>query len=48
MAATIAARSKSVTAGGMIEIELGSGIRVRVAGNVDGAALGRVLRALGR
>jgi transposase len=34
--------------GGMIEIELGSGVRVRVDAAVDEAALGRVLRALGR
>ena len=34
--------------GGMIEIELGNGIVVRVDARVDEAALGRVLRALGR
>jgi transposase len=33
---------------GVIEIEFGSGVRVRVDGAVDEAALGRVLRALGR
>ena len=33
---------------GVIEIELSSGVRVRVDGSVDEAALGRVLRALGR
>jgi transposase len=44
----IAARSKSVAVGGMIEIELGSDIRVRVDASVDEAALNRVLRALGR
>jgi transposase len=38
----------SVEGGGVIEIELDSGIRVRVDGGVDEAALGRVLRALGR
>jgi transposase-like protein len=34
--------------GGVIEIELGSGIRVRVDARVDEAALSRVLRALAR
>jgi transposase len=34
--------------GGAIEIELGSGVRLRVDAAVDEAALGRVLRALGR
>jgi transposase len=34
--------------GGAIEIELGSGVRVRVDAAVDEGALGRVLRALGR
>lgn len=34
--------------GGTIEIELGSGIRVRVDSRVDEAALVRVLRAVGR
>ncbi len=38
----------SVAGGGAIEIELGNGVRVRVDGGVDEAALGRVLRALGR
>jgi transposase len=33
---------------GAIEIELGNAIRVRVDARVDEAALGRVLRALGR
>jgi transposase len=33
---------------GSIEIELDGGVRVRVDGAVDEAALGRVLRALGR
>jgi transposase len=33
---------------GSIEIELGGSVRVRVDGSVDEAALGRVLRALGR
>jgi transposase len=37
----------SVPAPGTIEIELG-GARVRVDGSVDEAALGRVLRVLGR
>lgn len=35
-------------AAGSIEIELGGGVRVRVDAAVDEAALGRVLRALGR
>jgi transposase len=43
-----AERRASVVGGGGIEIELGSGIRVRVGASVDEAALGRVLRALGR
>jgi hypothetical protein len=34
--------------GGTIEIELAGGVRVRVDAGVDEAALGRVLRALGR
>lgn len=38
----------SVSGVGAIEIELGNGVRVRVDGGVDEAALGRVLRALGR
>jgi transposase len=33
---------------GTIEIELGGGVRLRVDAAVDEAALGRVLRALGR
>ena len=33
---------------GSIEIELGDAVRVRVDAAVDEAALGRVLRALGR
>ena len=33
---------------GSIEIELGGAVRVRVDAAVDEAALGRVLRALGR
>ena len=35
-------------AAGSIEIELGDAVRVRVDAAVDEAALGRVLRALGR
>lgn len=35
-------------ASGSIEIELGGAVRVRVDAAVDEAALGRVLRALGR
>ncbi len=34
--------------GGSIEIELGNAVRIRVDAAVDEAALGRVLRALGR
>lgn len=46
---TVSAEKKSSpAAGGSIEIELGEGIRVRVDVAVDEAALGRVLRALGR
>jgi hypothetical protein len=37
-----------VTAAGSIEIELAGDVRVRVDAAVDEAALGRVLRALGR
>jgi transposase len=36
------------TAAGSIEIELADDVRVRVDASVDEAALGRVLRALGR
>jgi transposase len=38
----------SAVPGGAIEIELAGGVRVRVDGSVDDAALRRVLRALGR
>ena len=38
----------SIASAGAIEIELGNGVRVRVDAAVDEAALGRVLRALGR
>lgn len=41
-------KKPSMTGGGTIEIELGGGVRVRVDAGVDEAALGRVLRALGR
>ncbi len=41
-------RRPSVPGNGAIEIELDNGIRVRVDASVDEAALGRVLRALGR
>lgn len=44
---TVAASGNRATASGSIEIELGS-VRVRVDAAVDEAALGRVLRALGR
>jgi transposase len=43
-----AEKRQSVVGSGAIEIELGDGVRVRVDGSVDEAALGRVLRALGR
>ena len=46
---TVAAEKRSPpAAGGTIEIELGGAVRVRVDAAVDEAALGRVLRALGR
>jgi hypothetical protein len=45
IAVTPAARPKSE---GSIEIEFAGGVRVRVDAAVDEAALGRVLRALGR
>jgi transposase len=45
----VSAEKRPPAAGvGTIEIELGGGVRVRVDGGVDEAALGRVLRALGR
>jgi len=44
---TVAASGNRATASGSIEIELG-GVRVHVDAAVDEAALGRVLRALGR
>ena len=47
VAVTAAARAGS-TAAGSIEIELNGSVRVRVDAAVDEAALGRVLRALGR
>lgn len=43
-----AERKPSVVSVGAIEIELGNGVRLRVDGGVDEAALGRVLRALCR
>jgi transposase len=43
-----AEKRPATVGGGTIEIELGSGVRVRVDGGVDEAALGRVLRALCR
>ena len=46
--AVSAEKRSSPRGGGTIEIELGSGVRVRVDATVDEAALGRVLRALGR
>jgi transposase len=45
---TVAAEKKPATAGGLIEIDLGKGVRLRVDGGVDEEALARVLRALGR
>jgi transposase len=45
---SVSAGKKPSALGGAIEIELGNGVRVRVDGGVDEAALGRVLRALGR
>jgi transposase len=45
---TVAPQKKAAIAGGMIEIDLGKGVRLRVDGGVDEEALGRVLRALGR
>lgn len=47
LAVTVAGSGNRATASGSIEIELGS-VRVRVDAAVDEAALGRVLRALGR
>ena len=41
-------KRSSGPSGGAIEIELGGAVRVRVDAAVDEAALGRVLRALGR
>jgi transposase len=43
----VASEKKLAMPGGTIEIELG-GVRLRVDAAVDEAALGRVLRALGR
>jgi transposase len=45
---TVASEKKPVVGGGVIEIDLGKGVRLRVDCAVDEAALGRVLRALGR
>lgn len=46
---TVSAEKRSTPEiGGSIEIELGGGVRLRVDAAVDEAALGRVLRALGR
>ena len=47
LAVTVSSSGNRATASGSIEIELGS-VRVRVDAAVDEAALGRVLRALGR
>ena len=45
---TVTAASGRPAASGSIEIELGGAVRVRVDAAVDEAALGRVLRVLGR
>ena len=45
---TVSAEKAALAAAGGIEIELGSGVSVRVDGGVDEMALRRVLRALGR
>ncbi|HTE79983.1 MAG TPA: hypothetical protein VK634_04745 [Reyranella sp.] len=45
---TVTAASGRTAASGSIEIELGGAVRVRVDAAVDEAALGRVLRVLGR
>ncbi len=44
----VAERRPVAAEGGMIEIELDSGLRVRVDAAVDEAALAKVLRVLGR
>jgi transposase len=44
---TVTSPRSAATGPGTIEIELGA-VRVRVDGSVDEAALGRVLRVLGR
>ena len=44
----VTAPGERASASGLIEIELGGAVRVRVDAAVDEAALGRVLRALGR
>lgn len=45
---TVTAPVNRTAASGSIEIELSDAVRVRVDAAVDEAALGRVLRALGR
>jgi hypothetical protein len=45
---TVTAPGSRAAASGSIEIDLGGTVRVRVDAAVDEAALGRVLRALGR
>jgi len=45
---TVTTASVRTAASGSIEIELGGAVRVRVDAAVDEAALGRVLRVLGR
>jgi transposase len=44
----VTGQSAGVGRVGTIEIELGGGLRIRVDAAVDEAALGRVLRVLGR
>ena len=44
----VSPESKPLGRGGIIEIDLGKSVRLRVDGDVDEEALSRVLRALGR
>ena len=48
VAVTVTPERGGVAAPGTIEIELGGGVRLRVDAMVDEAALGRVLRVVGR
>ena len=45
---TVAPEKKTAIPKSVIEIDLGTGVRLRVDCGIDEAALGRVLRALGR